>query len=143
MKLLIDTNVILDIALQRVPFAEQASRLFRIAQQQSLHLFITATTVTDLYYISRKEKGKDTALAFLKDLLQFVDVASVDKHVILDALYSEMTDLEDAVQAYSARQENITTIVTRNEKDFAKSGLIVHSPVSFLESMTGSGLEAK
>lgn len=94
MKLLIDTNVILDIALQRVPFAEQASRLFRIAQQQSLHLFITATTVTDLYYyISRKEKGKDTALAFLKDLLQFVDVASVDKHVILDALYSEMTDL--------------------------------------------------
>lgn len=138
MKLLIDTNVILDIALERTPFVVQAALLLKTAQQQSIHLFITATTVTDLYYIIRKEKGKETALAFLKDLLQFIDVASVDKHIILQALDSEMSDFEDAVQAYSARQEAITTIVTRNEEDFTQSGLDIHNPgscVQFLQQI--------
>ncbi|MBD3324778.1 hypothetical protein GF339_09350 [candidate division KSB3 bacterium] len=114
---------------------EQAALFLQMAPQQSIHLFITATTVTDLYYITRKEKGKETALAFLEDLLQFVDVASVDKHVIRQALHSEMPDFEDAIQAYSARQETITIIVTRNEKDFEQSGLDVYSPSSFLQSL--------
>lgn len=135
MKLLIDTNVILDIALARVQFVEQAALLLKTAQQKSIRLFITATTVTDLYYISRKEKGRETALAFLKDLLQFVDVASVDKQVILQALDSDMSDFEDAVQAFSALQESITTIITRNDADFRESGLDIHSPESFLQSL--------
>ena len=135
MKCLVDTNVILDIALEREPFVEQSALFFQMAQQRSIHLFITATTVTDLYYISRKEKGKETALAFLADLLQFVDVASVDKHIILQALHSAMPDFEDAIQAYSARREVIPTIVTRNENDFEQSGLDVYSPSSFLQSL--------
>lgn len=135
MKLLLDTNVILDIALKREPFVEQAVLLLKTAQRCSLQLFMTATTVTDLYYITRKEKGKETALAFIEDLLQFVEVASVDKQIILHALRSEMPDFEDAIQAYSARQENITTIITRNEGDFAKSGLNIHSPKSFLQTL--------
>ncbi len=111
------------------------SLFLQVAQQRSIHLFITATTVTDLYYITRKEKGKETALAFLEDLLQFVDVAAVDRNVILQALRSGMSDFEDAIQAYSARQEAISTIVTRNEKDFEQSGLDVYSPSSFLQSL--------
>ena len=107
--------------------------LFKIAQQKSIHLFITSTTVTDLYYIIRKDKGKETALSFLEDLLQFVDVASVDKQIILLALLSEMPDFEDAIKAYSAMQETITTIVTRNEKDFTQSGLNIHNPESFIK----------
>ena len=62
MKILIDTNVILDIALEREPFVKQAAMLLKAAQQYKIQLFMTATTVTDLYYITRKEKGKETAL---------------------------------------------------------------------------------
>lgn len=135
MKILIDTNVILDIALKREPFVEHAALFLKTAQQQMIRLFMTATTVTDLYYITRKEKGKKTALSFIEDLLQFVNVTSVDKNIIIKALRSEMSDFEDAIQAYSAKQEAITTIVTRNEKDFIRSGLDIHSPESFLQTL--------
>lgn len=78
-KILIDTNVILDIVLDREPFAEHAVLLFKTAHEQRIHMFMTATTVTDLYYITRKEKDKATALSFIEDLIHFVDVISVDK----------------------------------------------------------------
>ncbi|MBF0243566.1 MAG: PIN domain-containing protein [Desulfamplus sp.] len=133
MKLLIDTNVILDILLERKPFVEDAAMLFKIAQKKKFTLFITSTTVTDIYYIARKEKGRNSTLAFLKDLLQFVNVASVDKNIVLQSLESDMPDFEDAIQIFSAKNEAITTIITRNEADFEHSGLFVLSPNSFIK----------
>lgn len=135
MKILIDTNVILDIALDRELFAEQAVLLFKIAHEQRIQMFMTATTVTDLYYITRKEKGKETALSFIEDLIQLVDVISVDKNIILDALSSDIPDFEDAIQVCSATQDGISTIVTRNEKDFIMSGLNIQSPKKFLQTL--------
>lgn len=135
MKVLIDTNVILDIALKRKPFFEHAAQFLKVAQQQTIHLFMTATTVIDLYYITRKEKGKETAVLFIEDLLQFVNVLSVDKNIIIKAIRSEMSDFEDAIQVYSAKQEAIATIITRNEKDFIRSGLDIKSPELFLQTL--------
>ncbi len=134
MKILIDTNVILDIALDREPFAEHAALLFKTAHKRAIRMFMTATTVTDLYYITRKEKGKATALSFIEELIQFVDVISVGKNIILEALRSDIPDFEDATQVCSANQEEITTIVTRNKKDFIKSGLNIQSPRAFLQT---------
>lgn len=138
MKILIDTNVILDIALDREPFAEHAVSLFKTAHRKMIHMFMTATTVTDLYYISRKEKGRDIALSFIEDLMQFVNVVSVDKNIILNALRSEISDFEDAIQVCSANQEGITIIITRNEKDFIKSGLNIQNPEAFLRTFQGN-----
>nr|VFJ44222.1 MAG: Predicted nucleic acid-binding protein, contains PIN domain [Candidatus Kentron sp. FW] len=135
MKVLIDTNVILDIALNRKPFVGHAVLFIKAAGQRMIPLFMTATTVTDLYYIIRKEKGKAIALSFIEELLQFVDVASVDKNIVMEALRLEVPDFEDAIQVYSAKQAAITVIVTRNENDFAGSGLDVQSPQSFLENL--------
>lgn len=64
-----------------------------------------------------------------------MDVVSVDKQIILQALYSEMSDFEDAIQVFSAKQEAITIIITRNNVDFIKSDLDVHSPESFLHML--------
>lgn len=96
---------------------------------------MTATTITDLYYITGRAKGRETALSFIGDLLCFFDVASVDKEVIIQALQSDMSDFEDAVQAYSAKQKNISIIITRNEKDFLESGLEVYTPETFLQKI--------
>lgn len=85
MKLLLDTNILLDIVLKRQPFVVQTAQVFTTAQHQKFPLYMTATTITDLFYIVRKTKGKDIALAFIEDLLQYVDVAAVDKLVILRA----------------------------------------------------------
>ncbi|HEY89854.1 MAG TPA: PIN domain-containing protein [Thermoflexia bacterium] len=135
MRILIDTNVILDIILERQPFVEPASRLLETAQHADIVLYVTATTITDLYYIIRKAKGRVTALNFIVDLLQFMEVATVDKAIIRAALHSDIVDFEDAVQENAAKRQNIQVIITRNEADFQNSVLEIHNPESFLKSL--------
>lgn len=136
MKILVDTNIILDIILERQPFFARSAQVLQTALQSNIKVYITATTVTDLYYIVRKAKDKELALNFIKELLDFVDVSAVDKSVILQALQLDMTDFEDAIQASSAKSEAIQIIVTRNEVDFAHSDLTVYTPESFLNNVT-------
>ncbi len=135
MKVLVDTNVILDIALERQPFVEQAAQLLKSAQRANITLCITATTITDLYYIARREKGHTAALNFIVDLLKFMEVAGVDEATIREALHSEITDFEDAIQESAARRQAIQIIVTRNESDFNNSSLKVYNPESFLKAL--------
>lgn len=71
----------------------------------------------------------------ITDLLGFVDVAAVDKSVIMQALESSLRDFEDAIQTSSAKQSGITTIITRNQPDFSDSGLEVYSPNAFLDRL--------
>lgn len=136
MKALIDTNVILDIILERQPFWVDSKQVIQTALEANFELFLTATTVTDLYYIVRKAKGKETALRFIVDLLGFVEIAAVDKQVLLNALALEITDFEDAVQASSAYQLGIPIIITRNVQDFSHlTNVEIHTPTSFLQKI--------
>ena len=132
MNILIDTNVLLDIMLERQPFVVSAEKVFEEAKRKPINLFISATTITDLYYIMRKAKGRDQALALIEDLLQCAEVVSVDKAVIIHALHSGLPDFEDAVQEGTAKQANISMIVTRNERDFERSDLDIYSPEAFV-----------
>jgi predicted nucleic acid-binding protein len=133
MKLLLDTNILLDIVLKRQPFVVQAAQVFTTAQHQKFPLYMTATTITDLFYIVRKAKGKDIALAFIEDLLQYVDVAAVDKLVILRALKLGLADFEDAVQVGAAEKAGVDLIITRNEPDFQNATIRVLNPGQFLQ----------
>lgn len=133
MKILVDTNIVLDIILERQPFYKESAKLLQVAAKSNTEMFITATTITDLYYIVRKAKGRETAMRFVVDLLKVADIAAVDKNVVVQALKLDLPDFEDAIQASSAKQQGIDIIVTRNELDFANSGLEVHSPGSFLK----------
>jgi predicted nucleic acid-binding protein len=135
MKILVDTNVILDIVLAREPFFPTSAHLFKGALEAGIEVYLSATTITDLYYIARKAKGRTAALAFIEDLLGLVEVAAVDKAVILHALKSEIYDFEDAVQESAAVREGITAIVTRDAEDFRASHLTIHSPESFLNDL--------
>jgi len=133
MNVLLDTNVLLDFMLDREPFVGYAEKVFEVAKNYEIQLFMSATTITDLYYIIRKEKNKDRALSLIEDLLQFVEVAAVDKAVIFHALYSEFSDFEDAVQEGAAKYANISIIVTRNEADFTQSDLDIYPPETFVK----------
>jgi predicted nucleic acid-binding protein len=133
LNLLLDTNILLDIALKRQPFVEQAAQVLTTAQHQKFPLYMTATTITDLFYIVRKAKGKDIALAFIEDLLQYVDVAAVDKLVILRALKLGLADFEDAVQVGAAEKAGIDVIITRNEPDFQNVAIRVLNLGQFLQ----------
>ncbi len=132
MNVLIDTNVLLDIMLEREPFVGPAEQVFEVAKHAPIDLFMSATTITDLYYLARKEKGHGQTLVLIEDLLQCVEVVSVSKAVILHALRSDLPDLEDAVQERTAKQANISIIVTRNGADFKTSDLDVYPPQEFV-----------
>ncbi len=133
-KILIDTNIILDIALDRKPFVEKSIEFIRLIAKNNIEAFVTATTVTDIYYVTHKKTGHTKTIGFLKNLFMFMKIAGVDSVSILNALNSDMTDFEDAVQCETAKQKNIQIIVTRNQSDFKDSGLKIYSPEEFINS---------
>ena len=94
---------------------------------------VTASTITDIYYIIKKSKSHDIAIAFIKDLVSFTEVLGVDRNTIKLALEKDFVDFEDGVQIISAENHNIDVIITRNEKDFTKTSIAVHSPTEFLK----------
>lgn len=134
-KALIDTNVILDIALRREPFFENASQIFDKIDDQVLEGFITASSVTDIYYIASKQKDKLQARTFLLNLVQILEVIGVDKEIVIEALECDIPDFEDAIQVFSAKSNSIDLIITRNVNDFASSGLRVLSPLEFIQKL--------
>ena len=97
-KALIDTNVILDIALKREPFFEYSSKIFDKIDDQLLEGYITASSISDIYYIASKQKDKIQARTFLLNLVQILEIIGVDKDIVIESLESELPDFEDAIQ---------------------------------------------
>jgi len=131
-KILLDTNIILDIALERREFFEKSKELMLTLNKLNIPSYVTATTVTDIYYILKKSKGHQLTISFLKNLFDFIDIAGVNKEVVVRALNSEITDFEDAVQTECASQNDINIIITRNVADFKKSKLVIVTPSEFI-----------
>ncbi len=133
-KVLFDTNIILDIALKRHPFFNDAFKLFELIDDKTITGIITATTVTDIYFISKKEKGHQEAIHFLNNLMEVVDIIGIDKEVIMHALELGLSDFEDAVQISASEFNEIKIIVTRNKSDFVNTPLEIFTPKEFLKS---------
>lgn len=132
MKVLFDTNVLLDILLNREPFATPAAVALSKAEKGELSGYACATTVTTIFYLCRKAVGKDAASQHIRTLLSILEVAPVNRKVIEGALQVDFTDFEDAVLSESAVLVSAETIVTRNKKDFAKSPISVYTPEELL-----------
>lgn len=134
MKLLIDTNVILDIALNRRPFIEHASLLWRLAEQKQIVACLSNTSITDIYYICRKYVGKETARDFISDLLDIFLILNIDVQGFRQALDSGINDFEDAVQYIVCLNNNCNALITRNKSDFDNK-IRVFSPSELIEQL--------
>ena len=132
MRILLDTNIILDIALGRPGYSEKAKEILFYLNSEQIPFYISATTVTDIYYVLRKSENHASALEFLQNFLQYADIAGVDKDIILNALNSGLSDFEDAVQIQCALLNQIPVIITRNKSDFKTSDVSVFTPEEFL-----------
>jgi len=130
----VDTNVVIDMLANRDGFADAASEFFDSAGRGEINVSVCALSYSTIYYILKKYSGRDNALQCLRDLSEYVSVLPVNNSVIQQALCSEFSDYEDAIQYYSALQDSsIDAIVTRNAKDFALSRLPVLLPDEYLE----------
>jgi len=117
-KVLIDTNIILDIALNRKPFVEQATLLWRLTEQKEITACLSNTSITDIYYICRKHTGQEAARGFISDILDTFSLADIDEDGFREALNTDMTDFEDAVQYLISMRNNCDALITRNKVDF-------------------------
>jgi len=137
MKLLIDTNVVLDVLLKRTPFYTAAANVLELTQQDGVREYISASAVTDIYYIAyRQIRDKTAVRELLKRLLQVVSVAAVSAHEITNALELIWNDFEDSVQYSVALLNEMDGIVTRNPKDYEDAAIPIWEPEGILQEFS-------
>jgi predicted nucleic acid-binding protein len=139
-KILIDTNVILDLLLEREPFVEDAIALFEQIEQSNLKGYIAATTITNIFYIIRKAKGREVAFTAIEQLTIGLLFCPVDRQTIATALSLRLNDFEDSIQLACATLNRLDAIVTRDRKDFIGSDMPVYSPTELLNRLSQSGI---
>jgi len=132
LKVLVDTNVLLDVLLRRVPFHTDALHLLARVERNELQGVLGATTVTTLYYFLDKGLGASRAREELRKLLTLFDVAAVNRGVLSRALDAPLADYEDAVLVEAAGAIGADAVVTRNVKDFKNAPLTVYTPRELL-----------
>jgi len=132
MKMLFDTNVILDVLIEREPYYQYSARCMASVEERKTEGWICSTTVTTIAYLLRKELTSENASKHIESLLTLFDISTVNKKVLIEALHNGFTDYEDSVLAESAVVNNLEGIITRNKKDFKASKLPVYTPKEFL-----------
>jgi len=132
-KVLLDTNILMDIVLERVPYDALALKIMEFIANQQITAYISAITLININYIVKKVKGKDLALKFIAEILDVFEITDANKTVLKNALMSNFPDFENAAQNFSAIDAGIEIIVTRNKKDFQQSKLQIYTPSEFIE----------
>lgn len=139
MIVLLDTDVLIDVALSRAPYAETAANLLEILEKRPGTAFIAWHSLSNFYYVTRRILGSRGAKQFIRGLVRFVGVAPTTSHHVLQAIELDMRDFEDALQVAAAIACRANVIVTRNLKDFKASVVRVSNPQSVLNDLGSNG----
>ncbi len=130
----VDTDVILDLLTQRTPYFHFAALLFTFAEMKKIILYTSPSVFINAFYILRKHLGIAEAKKALMRLRLLIHVIDADEKIIDLACLSDFSDLEDAVQYYTAQQHRLGTLITRNIKDYKVKDMIIQSPETYLVS---------
>jgi predicted nucleic acid-binding protein len=132
-KIFLDTDVILDISIEREMDIKDSVKISNLVENGLYNGYTSSIIFTNTYYIQRKLIGHSVAINFLKNLRVLLTVLNVDDLIIKKALDSEFNDFEDAVQYYTAVENKMDCIVTRNVADYKKSSIPVYTPTELLK----------
>lgn len=127
--LFIDTNVLIDFLADRMPFAEEATKLFNYCLLGRARVYISTVSYNNIYYILRQSLSHSETMKLLGELAEMTEMIDVNKAVIRKSLKSDFKDFEDAIQYNCALQVGkIDCIVTRDTRDFKRSEIPVMTP---------------
>lgn len=132
MKILVDTNLLLDVALQREPFLADSDRVLKWCETHPGHGFVAWHSISNSYYLLRKALGDVCARQFIATLLDLVEVAGTGTASAKHALVLPMGDFEDALQCAAAVHAGVDYVVTRDMGDYAGSVVPAIRPADFL-----------
>jgi predicted nucleic acid-binding protein len=128
LRVLFDTNVVLDLLLDREPFSTAVAHLFSQVERGAIHGYLCATTITTIHYLTEKVIGAERANKEIGKLLSLFEIAPVNRAVLESALRLKMKDFEDAVVCEAASQAKVQAIVTRDARGFKNSKLPIYTP---------------
>jgi predicted nucleic acid-binding protein len=128
----LDTNVVLDVFARRQPFYADSARVWALAERGKVRGLVSALSVTNLYYVVRKLSSRRSAMEMLKAIRSSVTLTPCDGTVLSQAIDSDFSDFEDAVQYFSALATAAEVIVTRNTGHFRVQDPPVMTPTALL-----------
>ncbi len=136
-KVLIDSDVILDFFFDRKPFSGNAAQVLSLCESKQITGFVTPVICSNLYYLLRQVAKHDKVIKQLSQLMTILDVLSMNRDVVLQALGSGFKDFEDALQNFSAVTSGfIDVILTRNIKNYSKSEIGILTPENYIRTLT-------
>ena len=134
-KLFIDSDVVIDFFTDRKPVASPASELFELNEQGEVQLHLSAVSINNIYYIVRKYLGHKKTLEVIGELVEITEIIGSTKKEITQALRNDFKDYEDSIQYSTAMTiKGIEAIITRNVKDYSRSGIAVFTPENYLKT---------
>lgn len=128
----VDTDVCLDLLSGRKPFNKTAEILFSLADNRKVKIFVSSLSFANIDYVLRSQYSSMHSRQVLGTFKTLVNVLPVDNKTIDLAISSDFNDFEDAIQYSCAIENNLTTIITRNVKDYRKSSIAVLTPETFI-----------
>ncbi|MFV0390402.1 MAG: type II toxin-antitoxin system VapC family toxin [Paludibacteraceae bacterium] len=130
--LLIDTNIIIDLLAKRMDFYQEAQELFTLADDSEVNLYISSLTFANTHYVLTKELNADEARKVLIKFKLLVTILPLDDRILELALSSDFNDFEDGIQYYTALENKLEIIITRNKKDFKTAKLPILTAKEYL-----------
>jgi predicted nucleic acid-binding protein len=132
-RIFLDTNVILDLLGERVPFYDCIAKVATLADQKKLAIIVSPLSFTTVNYVLNKYESSESVLNKLRKFKIICEVCEVNEETIDKALNSNFKDYEDAVQYFTALQSNCSIIITRNGKDFKNSKIPIMTAGEYLK----------
>jgi len=133
--LFLDTNIVLDLLAYRMPFYTEAAKLFSLADKKKLKLSISSLCLADANYILSKQNPEMEARKILRKFKVLVNVLPLDDKITDLALNSDFKDFEDAIQYFTAIENDQDLIITRNQPDFKESKIPIMTAGEFIKSL--------
>lgn len=134
MRLMIDTNIFLDVMAKREPFFADSKAVLELCESKKVYGFLSASSATDIFYLVRRQlHSVELAYKALGSVLDIAKVLAVTNEDVLNAYIQRSPDFEDCLMATCAKTNKCDAIVTRNKKDFLNFGITLFSPDELLK----------
>lgn len=134
-RVFLDTDIALDLLAARRPHYDFAARLFTLADQNKIHLFVSALSFSNLHYLLTKQRGRVDGLSILRDFRVLVTVVGVDGKTINLALNSAFADFEDAIQYHAALSAGVSVLLTPNLRDYKNADIPVMTAEDYVKTL--------
>ncbi len=132
-RILVDTNIVLDLLAKRTEFLIEAQELFTLSDKNKVKLYVSSLTFANTYYILSQKMKLENARKILRKFKVLVEVLPMDDKIIDLSLESDFKDFEDAIQYHTAIENEVNIIITRNLKDFRTAKIPVLTAKDYIE----------